>query len=466
MLASPVFNLNVTRFSPFKNSIKGSSEWKQFFARIAISYNLESQNRSTFQDSLLTQNKYKDIQNQFLNGVYQNATLQSTVGFFKNTWKFNPSIVYTNRINFQQLNQTYNPTTKKIESAMIQKYGTSNDISLNASLTTVVYAYYRFAGKKSQPLLRHILTPSFSFRYIPNLNTNRFVDTGTVNITQIKYSPFANSMYSVSNTSNQALITFGFNNTLELKRKSDKDTITGFKKTRLIDALSLNGQYDLIKDTMKLSDLSLGLRISPATAISFVGSSNLSPYDWNPSTGRAINKFAVNSTGKIGRLTSTNLTTTYTLTSKESQNKIDDLMLKNGANWNADYQYFNLHPEQIISFDIPWKLNFSHVYSITANTSKTSISDKNFNSVQTIQTNGDLSFTKRWKIIGSVNFDVKTVNVTYTTLTLTRDMHCWYLAFNWIPIGGNQSFLFSLRSTSNMFKDAKLDLRKPPLFFN
>ena len=29
----------------------------------------------------------------------------------------------------------------------------------------------------------------------------------------------------------------------------------------------------------------------------------------------------------------------------------------------------------------------------------------------------------------------------------------------------NQSFLFSLRSTSNMFKDAKLDLRKPPLFF-
>ena len=465
-LASPVFNLNVTRFSPFKNSIKGSSEWKQFFARIAISYNLESQNRSTFQDSLLTHNKYKDIQNQFLNGIYQSATLQSTVGFFKNTWKFNPSIVYTNRINFQQLNQTYNSTTKKIESAMIQKYGTSNDLSFNASLTTVVYAYYRFVGKKSQPLLRHILTPSFSFRYIPNLNSNSYVDTGSVNLTRIKYSPFANSMYSVSSTSNQAIISFGFNNTFELKRKSEKDTITGFKKTRLIDALSLNGQYDLIKDTMKLSDMSLGLRISPAKSINFVGSSTLSPYDWNPSTGRAINKISLNSNGKIGRLTSTSLTTTYTFTSKQSQNKIDDIMLKNGANWNADYQYFNLHPEQIISFDIPWKLNVSHVYSITANTSKNSISDVNFKSVQTIQTNGDLSFTKRWKIVGSVNFDVKTVKVTYTTLTLTRDMHCWYLAFNWIPIGGNQSFLFSLRSTSNMFKDAKLDLRKPPLFFN
>ena len=465
-LASPVFTLNVTRFSPFKNSIKGTSEWKQFFARIAISYNLESQNRSTFKDSLLTHNKYNDIQNQFLNGVYQSATLQSTVGFFKNTWKFNPSIVYTNRINFQQTNQTYNSTTKKIESSMIQKYGTSNDLSFNASLTTVVYAYYRFAGKKSQPLLRHILTPSFSFRYIPNLNPISHVDTGTVSIRQVKYSPFSNSMYTVSNTSNQALITFGFNNTFELKRKSEKDTITGFKKTRLIDALSLNGQYDLLKDTMKLSDMSLGLRISPTKAINFVGSSTLSPYDWNPSTGRSINKFAVNSTGKIGRLTSTSLTTTYTFTSKESQNKINDIMLKNGANWSADYQYFNLHPEQIINFDIPWKLNLSHVYSISANTTKKSISDVNFTSVQTIQTNGDLSFTKRWKIAGSVNFDVKTVKVTYTTLTLTRDMHCWYLALNWIPIGGNQSFLFSLRSTSNMFKDAKLDLRKPPLFFN
>jgi lipopolysaccharide assembly outer membrane protein LptD (OstA) len=119
----------------------------------------------------------------------------------------------------------------------------------------------------------------------------------------------------------------------------------------------------------------------------------------------------------------------------------------------------------VVNFEIPWKITFTHIYSINANTTKTASNSNNFRQVQTISTNGDLSFTKRWKIIGTVNFDVQTVKITYTTLTLTRDMHCWNLSFNWIPIGQNQSFLFSLRSTSSMFKDAKFDLRKPPLFF-
>ena len=460
-LTSPVLTANVTRFSPLKNTIKGKEEWKQVISRIAISYNLESQNRSTFQDSLLAKNKFNQIQDQFLNGIYQSATLQTTAGFFKNTWKLNPSITYTNRVNFQQIEKTYNSTLNKIETLNLQKSGYSQDLSFNASLTTVVYSYYKFIGKK-QPLLRHILTPTFGLRYIPNLNS---VSTLIAGDQQIRYSVFEQSMYSTPSIANQTLVTFGFNNTFELKRKSDKDTLTGFKKTRIIDALSLNGQYDILKDSMNLSDINLNLRVSPIPNINFVATSNLSPYDWSTTTGQTNGKYAINTIGKIGRLTSSNLTTTFTLTSKESQKKLDELSLKDGINWNADYRYFSLFPERIVNFDIPWKINFSHVYSINANTAKSTTNSKDFNSIQTISTNGDLSFTKRWKMIGTVNFDVKTVKVTYTTVTLTRDMHCWNLSFNWIPIGGNQSFLFSLRSTSNMFKDAKLDLRKPPLFF-
>lgn len=462
-LASPIFTINVTRFSPLKDQIKGKQEWKQFFARMAVSYNLESQNRSTFSDSLLTQNNFKQIQNQFLNGIYQTATLQSTIGIYKNTWKLTPAINYSNRLNFQQIEKTYNPTTKTVNSNLIQKIGYTNEISFNASLTTVVYAYYRFIGKKSQPLLRHIVTPSFGFRYIPNLNSVSILDTGSVSLKQIRYSPFEQSLYSSPSIQDQALVTYGFNNTFELKRKTDKDS-SGFKKTRIIDALSLNGQYDILKDSMKFSDVNLNLRISPIQSLNFVATSNFSPYDWSETSGKSINKYAFSS-GKIGRFISSNLTTTFTITSKESKKKLNNLLLKDGANWNADYNYFSLFPERIIDFEIPWKINLSHVYSITANTSKTISDSQDYNSIQTIATNGDLSFTKRWKIIGSVNFDVKTAKVTYTTLTLTRDMHCWNLSFNWIPIGGNKSFLFSLRSTSNMFKDAKLDLRKPPLFF-
>lgn len=464
-LISPIFTMNITRFSPFKNIVKGKSEFQQMISRIAMSYNLESKNTSTLTNQMVTDGDFKQIQNQFINGATQNATLQTTVGFFKNTWKLNPSINYSTRYNFQQIEKIYTPndTIARLQTILHQKAGSSQDFSLNASLTTVVYSYYRFIGK-SKPLLRHILTPSFGFRYIPNLNQNTSLDTGTVKIATIHYSPFERSAYSTFSTNNQALVTFGFNNTFELKRKSEKDTITGFKKTKIIDQLSISGQYDLLKDSMKLSNLGISMRTSPFPNVSFVANTTLSPYDWIDSTGKSIGKFAYDSRNKIGRLLETSFATTYTLTSKESKQKLNDLSLKTPAYWSADYTYYSLHPERIIDFSIPWKINFTHNYSITANTDKTISNNRNNNTLNTVTSSFDANFTKRWKIIGSVNVDVKTAKITYSTITLTRDMHCWNLMFYWIPIGGNKSFVFSLRSTSNMFKDAKLDLKKPPLF--
>ena len=467
-LNSPIFTTNVTRFSPFKKWIKGKEEWKQFFSRIAVSYNLESQNRATFADSLLNGNYLHLINDEFINGVQQKATLQTTASFFKNTLKFTPSINYSNNINFQQISKSYDTLVESgIREDQVNQAGMTQTISFNGSATSVLYSYYKFIGK-SKPLLRHIMTPNVGVSFIPNLNQLNSLDTGLVNTNTLTYSPFENNEISVYNsrfTRDRALINFGINNSFELKRASEKDTVTGFKKTRIIDALSVTGQYDLLKDSMNLSNLSLNLRISPLPMINIVSSSSFSPYNWNKETGASLSSYSITENGALGRFISSNLTTTLTFTSKESKEKINELNDKVGENWNADYNYFLLFPERIVNFEIPWKFNISHVYSITANQDRKPTNPDNFRQVQTISANGDVSFTKRWKIIGSVNYDVETVKVTYTTLTLSRDMHCWALSFNWIPIGGNKSFLFSLRSTSNMFKDAKLDLRRPPVFF-
>jgi hypothetical protein len=465
-LTSPTVNVNVTRFFPLRNMLSENREWKKVFTRMSISYNLESQNKSTFHDSLLKNNAFPQIRNQFVNGVSQGAIVQTTASFFQNTWKLNPSLTYNNRLNFQQIEKSYNPITKEVSTDSIQKMGYSQDLSMTASLTTVIYSYYKFAGKK-KPLLRHLLTPSFGFSYIPNLNTNAVLDTGNVitGLGQVNYSIFEHSAYTQRPTNSAALLTFGFNNTFELKTISSKDSLTGFKKTKIIDALTINGNFDLLKDSMNLSDISLNLRLSPVSALNFVASSTVSPYEWNSATGKAINEYALSTSGKLGRFMSTQLTTTYTITSKESREKMQTLSEKNGLNWNADYAYFTLYPERMVNFDIPWKFNFTHVYSVIANVSKNSTNSDSYLPLQTLSANGDVSFTKRWKIIGTVNLDIQTTKITYTTLTLSRDMHCWAMSFNWIPIGGNQSFLFSLRSTASLFKDAKLDLRKPPLFF-
>ena len=130
----------------------------------------------------------------------------------------------------------------------------------------------------------------------------------------------------------------------------------------------------------------------------------------------------------------------------------------------AHPHYYALHPEQLILFDIPWKLNLSHVLGVTANTNKSTSSPDEYNIIHTVVARGDVSFTKRWKIAANINFDLKEFDITNAFFTLSRDMHCWALSFYWTPIGTNQSFLLSIKNKSTILSDAKLEFRKPPAF--
>jgi lipopolysaccharide export system protein LptA len=461
-LASPVVNVNVTRFFPFKKLIKGNAKGiMELFSRLGVTYNFEGQNRALFGDSLLQEGDFGGISQQFMNGMNQNIAIQTTAGFFKNTWKFTPSVNYGNKINFQRISKSLNLADTTVSVDTNQMFGMAHDLRLNASLTTVLYSYYKYVGKK-KPIVRHILTPSFTFSYRPKLNTNESYTN--IDGTEEEYSPFERSLYTVGATRDQALLNFGFNNTFELKRKSEKDTVDGFKRTRLIDALSIRGSYDFLDAETPLSDISINMRVSPLKWLNFVATSSFSPYGWNTLTGVDTTAYAIGVNKQLGRFKTTSLATTLTFTSKESRKKLGNAIDNIGQNWNADYEYYLLHPEEFLNFEIPWKLSLSHVYSINANTNISSTNSDRYNQIQTLMLNGDISFTKRWKVSTRTNFDLQDFKITNSRISLTRDMHCWALAFHWTPIGGNKSFLFTIRSTSTLFQDAKIELRKPPAF--
>jgi hypothetical protein len=461
-LNSPEYNFNVNRFFPFKKLIKdNTTEWKQIFSRIGIVYRLDMANKSNFSDTLLKTSQWNSIQNSFINGANQSISIQTTAGLFKNKFKLTPSLDYRSSLNAQQNSIGFVPlsaTKDTLITTRHQKVGTSQTLSFNASLTTVVYSYYRFVGK-NKPLLRHIMTPSVSYSYSPNLNpTYSYIDTAGKTI---NYSPFTNSLYSSTYTLNRSgRINFGISNTFELKRLSTKDS-TGYKKLKLVEQFLINGSYDVFKDSMNLSDISLSFRSNPVKALSFVSSATFSPYSWN-SLGNSIDKFAIQENGRLGRYKQAQFATTYTFASKESIKKIESSKPQNAnSNWNSDYQYFALHPEQIVDFSIPWKANITHNYTLTLEEN----SIQSFKKLNTLMINGDISFTKRWKLVGTTNIDIKSIKIINTRLELTRDMHCWGLSFMWVPTGLNRYFQFRIFATSSMLSGLEQKFTKPPLFF-
>ena len=66
--------------------------------------------------------------------------------------------------------------------------------------------------------------------------------------------------------------------------------------------------------------------------------------------------------------------------------------------------------------------------------------------------NGDVSFTKKWNISGNLNINVNSLKLTNAFISLNRNLHCWALSFYYVPVGGNRSFLLSIRNTSSIFK--------------
>lgn len=456
-LTSPIINFSTNQFFPLKKLLKA-----EIFQHLGIIYNIEGQNKSTFKDSLLRNGNFSAIGNQFMYGLRQRLTIQTTGGVFKNTLKLTPSVNYGTSLNFQQIRKSYDVGLNSTVTDTINRVGLAHELSLNMSATTVVYTYYRFVGK-NKPIMRHVLTPSISFSYRPLLTKNREDSVG-VNMMPQVYSPFSNSVYPYSATKDQALINFGINNTFELKRKSDKDTVTGFQKIRLIDALSFNGSYDIMRDSMNLSDINIGIRISPFKWMNIVGTSSVSFYGWDAVTNASIRSFALKSNGKLGRSMTNSIATTFTITSKESREKIEENRQVVSQNWEADYNYFYLHPERIIDFRIPWKVNVSHQFNANRNTNKTVYNKDEFRQIHTLNIDADVSITKRWKLGAVLNIDLKEKKVTNGYFSLNRDMHCWALSFRWTPIGYNKSFLLTIRNTSSIFKDAKLDFRKPPAF--
>ncbi|GAB5418902.1 MAG: putative LPS assembly protein LptD [Crocinitomicaceae bacterium] len=465
-LASPVINGNMTRIFPFKNVVKstgGLKGFRELARQFSVTYNFEGQNQALFEDTLLRDRNYAEIGNKFKNGISNDVRLATTSSLFKNILKITPSMNYANYLNFQQTSKSYDAGNDSIIVNLDQKFGMAQTMSVGASATTVLYSYYKFVGK-NKPILRHLMTPSISYAWRPNLNP---VDSFLVDTTWTRYSRFENSAYNIRSTQTQNIVSFGVNNTLQWKKKSEKDTVDGFKRVQLVDAFSIRSSYNIDADSFNLADFNFSLRTSPLDFINIVANANLSPYDWVDSTGTRFNDYAwKNRTGlqKFGRFTRFDVTTSLTLTSKKSRERLKNAVDNIGENWNADFNYYYLNPEQFLDFEIPWKATLSHVYTLTANQSITETNPDKFSQVQTLMFQGDVSFTKRWKLSTRTNFDLKEGKITNSRVSLNRDMHCWALSFDWTPIGLNQSFVFSLRSTSPFLQDIPINLRRPPTF--
>jgi hypothetical protein len=441
-ISAPELTYAVNRFYPFKRKNPvGSARW---YEDIGLTYTNSTRAQLSTIDSLLYRGDV-DWRKQVSKGTNHIIPITSAIKLFK-YFTFSPTATYTESWYLQSVRKSFDSESNAIVTDTINKFARARDITMNASLRTIVYGMYQF---KSGPVkaLRHVITPNVGFTYNPGISGFSTVKNEATGNT-INYSRFEGAMFGAPTIVKTGFVNMGLVNNLEMKVRSSSDTVSGFKKIKIFENLSIDSRYDVLADSFQLSPFTMNLRTMPFENININMNAVADPYALSDVSGRRVNDFVANNGSQLARLTSMNIAVGVNLQSKQAKPKTDS---KTGNKEELDE--INRNRYQYVDFNIPWTLNVSYnfIYNKPAFTE---------NIQQTLSFNGDINVTENWKVGMNSGFDLKQMKFTYTSMNIYRNLHCWEIRLNMVPFGFRKSYSLDINVKSSILQDLKLSRKR------
>lgn len=451
----PDINFYVSQLNPFQSKhASGASRW---YDKITTSYTLDAKNRTTFYDSLFSFNTLS--LSDFDNGMHQHIPVNASYNILR-------YITTTFGVNYdeywytKELRQQYNDADLRIDSTQNSGFYTARDFNASMNLSTKIYGMKIFKKGKLRGI-RHTLTPNASFNYNPDFRKAPFnyyyrtrLDTlNNYQNYQYLFPYIGSDLIGAPPSGKQGTVGFGLDNNLQIKVRSGKDTITGYKNIALIDNFSIHSGYNLAVDSFQWQAINVSFRTNLLEKVSFIANANFDPYAFDYQTGRRLKQTMWEANKGIARFSDANLSLSANFTSKPSKKnetvKTDEYK---GIMRNAAY-------EEYVDFNIPWRFNLS--YTMTVNNNYSSYSKKD-----TLVLNhytmfgGEFNITTKWKVGFTSGYNFTQKQVQITSLNLYRDLHCWQMTLSTIPFGPNRNYNFTLQVKAAVLQDLKIVKRR------
>jgi lipopolysaccharide assembly outer membrane protein LptD (OstA) len=464
----PEFTLNMNRVYPLKNV--GNPAKKRWYKDLYISYTANAKNYVSMADSLFFKPNWLD---NLQNGIQHRVPISMPVKLFKHiTWT--TSATFLDRMYFRYFEKQWvdDPTMANggyVRTDTINQFRNVFSFDVSSTLTTKLYGMVNF---KKGPVraIRHVFTPSVGLSYNPDFSRDFWNYYGTyydANGIEQLYSMFQGNIYGTPPSGKAGRINYSFGNNLEIKVPSKKDTITGLKKVKLIDDLSFSGSYDMAKDSLNFSYLSVNGRTTLFKNLSVRYSSLWDPYILDSLGKKQLNQFEWDVNKRLFRKNSVtwNFSLSYSLNN-------DTFKKKNGAKNTkrkmdsplASEQEMNdirSNPEDYIDWTTKWALSLSYNLTLSNNpTFFNYLMQDNRKVIQTLGVNGNINLSENWKVSVQTGWDFEQKKLSYTSMTIYRDLHCWEMRFNWIPLGTYKSWNFTINVKASALQDLKLTKKK------
>ena len=363
-------------------------------------------------------------------------------------------------------------------------FGVTQTYSGAMSMSTRIYGMFNFGKHRMVQAIRHVVTPSISMSFSPEkakaFNGYRVLDPYYDR--RGGYHPESvYNIYSVSGHHNSVSppgrgktgsMNVSIGNNIEAKVRDIRDTTgTGSKKLKILDQLTINGSYNFLADSLKMSNIGVSASTNLFNKLNLSGNLNFDPYAVNE-RGQRIDKFNLVATGIPLRLTNANLSASISFNGKGTINGNDGRKSGSdsggrGSSGGGDansYQRIYYHPitgEYIpggfvyyMNPNSPWSVNFSYSFSYAKSyqySNNQLLENKRF--TQTINASGNIKLTPRMSINASTGFDIMAMKVTTTQISANYDLHCFNIAVSWVPTGQWKSYSFRIAANASALAD-------------
>jgi len=502
----PSLNVNMSRIYPFKR--KKASGKEKWYEKISLQYSGSFTNSITCKENeFFKSNFVKDWDNRL------NHRLTSSASFtlFKYL-SITPSLSFTDRMFFSRVDQSWNEELNQVQKDTVMGFYNVYNFNASISMSTKLYGYYipfrKWFGDKVDRF-RHVMTPSISFSYnpdfgaefwakryggfygsydkpvtvrdeagnwVPKLDENGLPIYEVVNYSRFKEAPGRGA---------SATLAFSLGNNLEMKLRNDKDT-TGkepYKVYSIIDNLSISGGYNFIADSMNWSNFSVNLRIKiPKVNYTINLSGQFDPYMYTTTASGAhvrCNELYWNH-GRFPHFLGTSTSFSYTFnnevvrkwfekkdkggttteedpTAEEDEMELEDPM-QNERNKRNTKQTDEVSNDGYLFAKIPWSLSVS--YSLRYMPGTEWNEKKNYYKMEfrhNLSFSASLGLGSGWKASTTLSYDVNAKKMAYTSINVSRDLHCWSMSASFVPFGPYKSYTFHIGVNASMLADLKYD---------
>lgn len=492
-LTLPDLNISISRFYPFKRKhMVGKERW---YEKISLSYTGHLSNSiHTKEDKLMKSDIVKDWRNGFQHNIPISANFTLLKYINMNLSMNLTDRMYTNKVlrSWDEVNQTEVCDTV---------YGFNNvyNWSMSLGLSTKQYGMWvpnkKIFGDKIVAI-RHVFTPTVSFNYAPDFGAEHYgyyksyqKTDADGNVSLVEYSPYKGSLFGVPGRGKTGSVSFDVSNNIEMKIRSDKDS-TGFKKISIIDELGASMSYNMAAKQRPWSDLSMRIRLKWWKNYTFNMNAVFATYAYElDENGKPyIGTHTEYSKGRFGRFQGMSQNISFTLnpeklkkwfgrgddeeTEEEDdyegrdtdvESNVDDDMIRgqHGAKKKKAGKA-ETDEDGYMKFSMPWSLTVGYGISMRENTAgrfNTKSMRYPYKFTQNLNFSGNVRISDGWNISFSSGYDFEDHEMSMTTASLQRDLHCFSMSCS-VVLAPYTSYNFSFRCNAATLTDAlKYDKR-------